>query len=228
MAQWLITNFLAELGERIDLPEPVVEFGSLQVEPEQSNDLRQVFPGKQFIGTDYRGGPGVDRVEDLRGLTFADGEVGTAICVDTLEHCEDPLTACRELHRVVRTGGVCVVSSVMWFPIHAYPEDYWRFTPGGLRLLLAPFDHIWVTGIGHPVLPTQVVGVASKGTDFGIDDSTFSSLNKLQKNWERAPGRVRYGPIQISPADLARAAVRDLPRATAQSVAAWWTQKRAN
>jgi len=27
-----------------------------------------------------RRGPGVDRVEDLRALSFADGEVGTALC----------------------------------------------------------------------------------------------------------------------------------------------------
>jgi hypothetical protein len=33
MAPWLITNVIAELGQLIDLPEPIVEFGSLQVRP---------------------------------------------------------------------------------------------------------------------------------------------------------------------------------------------------
>ena len=219
MAQWLITNFVGELAHLIDLPEPIVEFGSLQVEPDQMGDLRPVFPDKMFIGTDMRPGLGVDRIEDLRSLSFADGEVGTALCLDTLEHCEDPLTACRELHRVVRTGGVCAVASVMWFPIHAYPHDYWRFTPEGMRMLLAPFDHVWVTGIGHPQLPTQVVGVAGKGWDPGLTGDSFSSLRKIQENWHRAPGQVRFGPIHISPTELARAAARDLPRAAAQRAA---------
>ena len=81
MAQWLITNFIAELGQLIDLPAPIVEFGSLQVEPEQSGDLRMVFPDQEFIGTDLRPGPGVDRVEDLRSLSFADDEIcRTALC----------------------------------------------------------------------------------------------------------------------------------------------------
>ena len=75
MAQWLITNFIAELGELIDLPEPIVEFGSLQVKQDQTNDLRLVFRDKTFVGTDLRPGPGVDRVEDLRSLSFGDEEI---------------------------------------------------------------------------------------------------------------------------------------------------------
>jgi SAM-dependent methyltransferase len=220
VAQWLITNFVAELAQLVDLPEPIVEFGSLQVEPEQTNDLRPLFEGREFVGTDMRPGAGVDRVEDLRSLSFADDEVGTALCIDTLEHCEDPLTACRELHRVLRPGGVCAVTSVMFFPIHGYPHDYWRFTPGGLRVLLSPFDYLWVTGVGHPLLPTQVVAVAAKGTDLGLTDASFTSLTKLQENWHQAPGRVRFGPCQVSPAELVRAAARDLPRAVAQRAAA--------
>lgn len=220
MAQWLITNFIAELEQLIDLPEPIVEFGSLQVEPEQSSDLRPVFAGKAFTGTDFRDGPGVDRIEDLRALTYADGEVGTALCVDTLEHCEDPLAACRELHRVLRPGGVCAVTSVMWFPIHGYPHDYWRFTPEGLRLMLSPFEYLWASGVGHPLMPTQVVAVAAKQRDLGLNDESFTSLNRLQDNWQRAPGRVRFGPVQVSPGELVRAAARDLPRAVAQRAAA--------
>lgn len=219
MAQWLITNFVAELGQLVDLPEPIVEFGSLQVEPDQSGDLRPVFAGKTFIGTDLRPGPGVDRVEDLRALSFANEEVGTALCIDTLEHCQDPVAACREMHRVLRPGGVCAVTSVMWFPIHAYPHDYWRFTPEGLRLLLSPFDYLWARGVGHPLLPTQVVAVAAKDRDLGLTEESFTSLSKLQDNWRRAPGRVRLGPVHVSPGELLRAAARDLPRAAAQRAA---------
>ncbi|HUE25230.1 MAG TPA: methyltransferase domain-containing protein, partial [Solirubrobacteraceae bacterium] len=121
MAHDLLYGVVADLVERMELREPIVEFGSMQVEDGQPNDLRPLFAGRRFVGTDMREGPGVDRTEDLRALRFADEEVGTALCLDTLEHCADPMAACRELHRVVSSeGGVCIISSVMLIGIHAY------------------------------------------------------------------------------------------------------------
>ena len=218
MAQELIRDFVAELARAVELPDPVVEFGSLRVDASVDNDLRPLFPGRRYIGTDLREGPGVDRVEDLRRLSFADGEIGTALCLDTLEHCEDPLAACREMHRVLRPGGVCVISSVMLFGIHAYPQDFWRFTPDGFRLLLRDFDDRWVAGIGDPQIPTQVVGVGAKGRRLDLSLERFPSLAATQADWERASGRVRVGPLRLSVRDGARLLARELPRAALERV----------
>ncbi len=220
MAQQLIADFVAELAGLVELPEPIVEFGSMQVEPDQPHDLRPLFAGRKFIGTDLRPGPGVDQIEDLRSLTFADGEVGTALCLDTLEHCEDPLAACRELHRVLRDGGVCVIASVMLFPIHDYPHDFWRFTPDGFRRLLVPFDDVWVEGVGEPELPMQVIGVGAKGRKLGLDQLTFGALRAEQERWDGADGKLRFGVVHVSLRELARTLVRDLPRALAQRASA--------
>jgi SAM-dependent methyltransferase len=215
MAQQLIFDFVTELAQTLELPEPIVEFGSLQVEDGQPNDLRKLFAGRAFVGTDMRAGPGVDRIEDLRGLRLADGEVGTALCLDTLEHCADPLAACRELHRVLRDGGLCVISSVMFFPVHGYPQDYWRFTPSGMALLLEPFDDVWAGGVGHPELPMQVVAVAAKGAGAHVPRS-FATLEQAQRQWDRAEGRVRVGHLHVSLKELARTLAAEVPRAAAQ------------
>jgi SAM-dependent methyltransferase len=220
VAQQLIIDIVAELDALLDFPEPIVEFGSLQVEPGQPNDLRPLFGGREFIGTDRRSGAGVDRVEDLLSLSFADGEIGTALCLDTLEHCQDPLAACRELHRIVADGGLCVVSSVMFFPVHAYPNDYWRFTPEGIRTLLAGFDDVWVAGIGHPELPMQVVGVAGKGRSLGLSDDSIEALREAQRGWERPEGKVSFGVVQVPLRQLVATVARQLPRAAAQRIRA--------
>jgi SAM-dependent methyltransferase len=216
VAQQLIRDFVADLTRTVSLRDPVVEFGSLQVEPAQPNDLRPLFEGHEYMGTDMRAGPGVDRVEDLRSLSFADGELGTALCLDTLEHCEDPLTACRELHRVLDEDGVCVVSSVMLFGIHGYPNDFWRFTPEGLRTLLAPFDDVWVAGIGDPDIPFQVVGVGAQGRSLDLSLESFPSLLAAQRDWDAASGKVRIGPFRMSLRELGRTLAAELPRALRQ------------
>jgi hypothetical protein len=62
----------------------------------------------------------------------------------------------------------------------------------------------------------QVVGLATKGGALGLDPDGFSTLRTAQERWNRAEGKVRFGPLHVSPKDLARAIARDLPRAVAQ------------
>lgn len=214
MAQELIRRFVADLTQVLDLPDPVYDFGSLLVEAEQDGDLRPLFGGRAFTGVDMRPGPGVDRVMDLRALDLADDAVGTALCLDTLEHCEDPPQACRELARVTRAdGGVCVLSSVMLFGIHAYPSDYFRFTPEAFRSMLGGFDAQWAVGVGSPDMPHQVVGVGAHGRSLdALSLDRLPSLRAAQAHYEAGRGRVRVGIFNYPPRELASALVRQAPR----------------
>jgi SAM-dependent methyltransferase len=216
MAREITRDFVLEALARLELPDPIVEFGSLQVEPEQDSDLRGLLrdQGRGLaLGTDYRPGPGVDRVEDLRALGFADGELGTAICLDTLEHCADPWTAVREMHRVVHPdGGACLISSVMRFPIHGYPDDYFRFTPSGFAALLEPFENVWTCGVGDPAFPQEVFGIGVRGPALPPQDLLAEGrLWFHQQVHERGPW-LRVGQAAHRPRDLVRAVVADLPR----------------
>jgi SAM-dependent methyltransferase len=211
MAQKLTRDFVRDLDLLMEFPEPIVEFGSMQVEPGQEGDLRPIFPGRTFIGTDMREGPGVDRVENLLALGFDDGEVGTAVCLDTLEHCRDPVTACREMYRVTANGGICVIASVMLFGIHAYPNDYFRFTPEGFRSMLAPFDDVDATGIGDPRIPMQILGVGAKGRQIGLSLDQLPSVVEAQGLWDD-PGQVRVDTLRYRPGAIAKLVARELAR----------------
>lgn len=211
MAQPLVVKLVADLARAVDLPDPVYEFGSLQWEGHDPNDLRPLFPGRPYVGTDFQAGPGVDRVEDLRSLSLPDGSVGTALCVDTLEHVADPPQAVRELTRVTADGGICLITSVMLFGIHGYPEDYFRFTPEGFRVMLSGFDDVWVSGVGHPDIPTWVVGVGAKGRSLGLSERSFPSLVEAQRLHDERPG-VKLGVHTHPRREVARAFVRSLRR----------------
>lgn len=176
-----IKQFTEICTQILPAPAPIYEFGSFQVAgQEQFANLRSLFPGQAYVGTDMRVGPGVDAVLNLHGLGLPPESVGTALCLDTLEHVEYPHTACAELYRVLKPGGLLVVSSVMNFPIHDYPNDYWRFTPEAFASLLRPFTFAHVVSGGDPIFPHTVAGIACKGP---VDPATAAHLRQQLEHW---------------------------------------------
>ena len=167
----IIKEFTVIASKNLPLEEPLYEFGSLQV-PEQIGyaDLRYLFPNKEYVGCDLREGPGVDKILDLHGLDLPDNLAGTVIMMDTLEHVEYPRKALGEIYRVLKPGGIVIMSSVMDFEIHDHPYDFWRFTPKAFESLLQDFQDSYVTYAGRAIFPHTVVGIARKN-DF-IPDKT--------------------------------------------------------
>jgi SAM-dependent methyltransferase len=141
----------------------VYEFGSYLVEGqhEQAN-LRGVFPGRRYVGCDMRAGPGVDRVEDLAGLSLPDGCAKTVLCLDTLEHVFEARRAVEEMIRLLAPGGILLLAAPMDFRVHDYPGDYWRLTPSCMARLLAPLEATVVGSQGLESFPHSVFGLGCK------------------------------------------------------------------
>lgn len=75
---------------------------------------------------------------DILNLPFDDATFEAVVSDQVLEHVQgDPRRAVAESLRVLKPGGICVVTSCLINPVHFGPGDYWRFTPDGLRLLVA-------------------------------------------------------------------------------------------
>ena len=185
-----VLELVRVIAAHVDLPEPIVEIGSYQV-PDQPypSDLRPFFPGKQFIGCDARPGPGVDRVEDVHALSFADGSIGTILMLETLEHVADPIRALQQARRVLRPEGFAVLTSCMDTPVHDHPSDYWRFTPQGFDLLVKDLSPRRVFLQGHPLFPHTVAAIARKGGSEAV-------LEPLDDAVPRIPGTLTQ---EISP-----------------------------
>ena len=166
-----IKRFMDLCTETLPLVGPVYEFGSLQVEGNaEIADLRSLFPNTDFYGCDMRPGPGVDLLIDLHKIDLPDACAGTVVSLDTLEHVEYPRQAINEIYRILRPGGIAVISSVMRFPIHGYPNDYWRFTPEGFKSLLKPFEFSFVGSCGGTKdFPQTVVGLGLKSSSPNLE-----------------------------------------------------------
>jgi SAM-dependent methyltransferase len=73
---------------------------------------------------------------DLLALDFGDAEFDFVLADQVLEHVAgSPQRAVDECFRVLRPGGILVLTTCFINPIHDEPDDYWRFTPHALRLL---------------------------------------------------------------------------------------------
>jgi SAM-dependent methyltransferase len=132
--------------ESFDLPDPVLEVGSYQVAGQEDLiDLRGLFPGRAYTGTDFRPGPGVDLVANVESLPLPPRSVGTVLAFSVFEHVKRFWKGFDEVRRVLRPDGVFLVSTPFYFHVHAYPHDYWRFTPEAFDTLLEAY-------------PTRVLG----------------------------------------------------------------------
>ncbi len=127
------------------LPGPFLEVGSKDYGNTQ--DLRSLFATRgEYLGVDMEAGPGVDLVLDLtNSLEQVDSRLGgrrfgTIFCLSVLEHCRQPFAMADNLTRLLRPGGKLCISAPFAFKIHAYPSDYWRFTPEGVRCLFPQLE----------------------------------------------------------------------------------------
>jgi SAM-dependent methyltransferase len=83
-----------------------------------------------------------DIVGDIQDLPLPDASEEAIICVSVLEHVPDPFASFREMYRVLKTGGYCLIYVPFLFYYHAekgYYADYWRFTEDSLRFLAKDF-----------------------------------------------------------------------------------------
>ena len=91
---------------------------------------------RSYIGTDIQlDNPMVDIVCPAERLEIEDQWADVVLCLAVLEHVDDPAQCVKELWRVVKPNGVVFALTHGCFPWHPYPQDHWRWTQTGLKLV---------------------------------------------------------------------------------------------
>jgi len=112
---------------------------------------RHLVPATEYLTLDIRPDSGADIVGDLHDVPWESDSLDTVIATEVLEHCYDPSRAVGEIHRLLRPGGVCVLSTRFLHPYHADPHDYFRFTNEGLAYLFREFSDVSIKPLGNRV-----------------------------------------------------------------------------
>jgi 2-polyprenyl-3-methyl-5-hydroxy-6-metoxy-1,4-benzoquinol methylase len=91
----------------------------------------------EFLGTDIEAGPDVDVVADLHRLTDVVGRerFDVILSCSTFEHLKYPTLAAHELMKALKVGGLIYIQTHQSFPLHGYPNDYFRFSQEALASL---------------------------------------------------------------------------------------------
>jgi SAM-dependent methyltransferase len=98
-------------------------------------DRRSLFP--DAIGVDMLPGDGVDFVANLESQDVSArlGMFDHIECTSVLEHSRKPWKLSANLERMLKPEGSLYLSVPFVWRVHAYPNDYFRFTAEGVRVL---------------------------------------------------------------------------------------------
>ena len=89
----------------------------------------------EYITFDSVPGEKIDVVGDVLHMPFKDDGFDTVISTQVLEHVEKPWIMVGEINRILKSGGICILSAPFMAPYHADPQDYFRFTREGMKSL---------------------------------------------------------------------------------------------
>lgn len=135
--------------------------------------------GWQYWGADLAGNPKAQLLIDEGGkLPCAANRFDLLLSTQVLEHVEGPQQYLAEACRVIKPGGMMILSTHGLWRYHPDPVDYWRWTGAGLRreLELQGFEVLELHGLG---------GLAAAGLQLFQDGIKLRVHHRLRRGFFR-------------------------------------------
>lgn len=114
---------------------------------------------------------------DVTRVPLTGRRVDCIVCTEVLEHLPDPQACVDEIHRLLCDGGLVFASTPFFYPVHADPHDFQRFTEDGLRHLFKDFKSVEIHRMGG------YTGVLGLMLELGIPGVVGNSLPAKFKRW---------------------------------------------
>jgi SAM-dependent methyltransferase len=131
-------EYLRKLIEAGEVTSPCLELGAQYAQLTLRDDI--IARGIAYIGTDLVQGPNVNVIADFGGspaviqTLFAPYlPFGTVVIANVLEHTFNPIQVLDNAFSILRPGGVCITVTPAVWPLHGFPQDYWRINPNFYR-----------------------------------------------------------------------------------------------
>ena len=153
ITRWKLLQWMVAEVDRVNPRGQVLEIGSTMSMKYLFNDVSEFVTSDCFYTESWhpKGQP-IERKEDVTNLSFANNTFDVVLCHQVLEHVDDLSAAAREIHRVLRPGGILWFSSPFIDHYHPTPKDYWRISRDGYLYLLNKFSKVNIEEFGNLVM----------------------------------------------------------------------------
>lgn len=129
MANQAELDYIAAHGPYTNLR--VLEIGSSH---EFSARVRALVNAREYVSVDMRPHENTDIVHDLENpLDIEPFDV--ILCMSVMEHVRRPWIMAPNIENLLKPGGLLLLSVPFWWRVHAYPDDYYRYTPSGIKAI---------------------------------------------------------------------------------------------
>ena len=106
--------------------------------------------GSKYVTLDIHPEFKPDIVGSVENIPVPDGDFDSVISVQVLGDLLRPELAIKEFRRIVKPGGMVLITEGFMNELHGEPRDFWRFTPYGLSGLMEEN--------GFKVVKAEIVG----------------------------------------------------------------------
>lgn len=174
----------------------VIEVGSMDVNG-SPRPLFTVHSPREYIGVDFREGPGVDKVCNADNLvaTFGPASFEVVVSTEMLEHTPNWKASVFNMKQVLAPEGLLFITTRSpGFEYHGYPHDYWRFTQQHFRAI---FRDMQIEALSDDPFKPGVFIKARKPKDFAPAD--LSIIEVLPAPPNPSQPRAVSGPKSPAP-----------------------------
>lgn len=151
-----ITQIIAQEIDNLSPKSIVWDLGTSKRFAKEMNLFRSKLEKHTYkamgYGVEYTyGKDNCDLDGDIENLSLKTNSVDMIFCIEVIEHVARPYKALEEMHRVLKPGGVLILTTPFLTPFHGkgdnlddfshggYP-DFWRYTHHGLLQLSRQFS----------------------------------------------------------------------------------------
>ncbi len=207
LRRYFVDTFYTDTISKLSPQSEILDLGGKRIAKRGRFNAENYSHKVQYVNIDERTGP--DHCADITCVPLTSGQYDAVICAETLEHVYDVDRVIGEAFRLLKPGGIFLVTVPFSMPIHPDPHDYARYTESYMLESLrgVGFGEIKIKKQGYllSVIADMVAGYARNIRTDGVASKLVKKaliigtlrLRRVALTFEKKP-KLRFNPYVTS------------------------------